>query len=145
VFVFLKDKLGQVATPFSQRAGTPDTRRSGDEQPGTRRLFVDYPVVSDLRGLLQALTQRLEVDPECWRSGGRRSRRRRGILRRYQRVTDSPRRPFFFGRLNRLVESLIVSEDYSYTGVYDVGREIISAIRNLSRAGPGFRAGTGGR
>jgi len=50
---------------------------------------------------------------------------------------------YFFGRLNRLVE-VIVSEDYSYTGVYDVGRGI-SAIRNLSRTGPGFRAGTGGR
>jgi len=66
-------------------------------------------------------------------------------LRRYQRVTDSPAGPNYFWPFEPARRELIVSEDYSYTGVYDVGREIISAIRNLSRTGPGFRAGTGGR
>jgi len=135
---FLKSKLGQVATPFSQRAGTPDTRRSGDEQPEHVALLCGLSGRQRLTSLLQALTQRLEVDPEVLALGQeiQATENPPPTLSARYRFARSPN--YFFGRLNRLVESLIVSEDYSYTGVYDVGREIISAIRNLSQRQAGF-------
>jgi hypothetical protein len=45
---------------------------------------------------------------------------------------------YFFHRLGGVVDDLITQCGYSYTGVYDVGRGGISAIRNVPRTGRGF-------
>lgn len=45
---------------------------------------------------------------------------------------------YFFRRLGEVLDTLITDHGYTYTGVFDVGRGGISAIRNLPRTGPGF-------
>ncbi|WP_217496099.1 hypothetical protein [Brenneria rubrifaciens] len=45
---------------------------------------------------------------------------------------------YFFHQLNLLLTDLIQRQGYRYTGVYDVGRCSLSAIRNVARTDPGF-------
>src|SRR5690606_40824617 len=45
---------------------------------------------------------------------------------------------YFTMHMGKLVHRLIQEENYRYTGVYDVGRGGLSALRNIPRTDPGF-------
>lgn len=138
---FVKSKLAQVATPFSEGRLRRNlrivqlTERADHISP-----FTDIPLVMNCRDFLQRVAAGLDVPPDL------RARRLAGIAA----VPDSPsdvvsKLPnslmspnYFFARLNTLVERLIVERGYDYTGMYDVGRCGISAIRNVARTRRGF-------
>ena len=75
-------------------------------------------------------------------------RTRRERLQRLQRTREVlpsdqietlPMTPnYFFHRLGQLLGELIERDGYRYTGVYDVGRCSLSALRNLPRTDAGF-------
>src|SRR6185436_586292 len=57
-------------------------------------------------------------------------------------VSALPSRPmspnYFFRELGALFDRMIVEDGYTYTGVYDVGRCAVSAVRSVPRTQPGF-------
>ena len=138
---FLKSRIGEVSTPFSPRALARNlrivqiTRRAEHLAP-----FTDHLVHSEALPFLRALRERLDVDPEVL------SLRRAAIAEAHHSADDAvhalPVQPmsanYFFHQLGQVLEHLITEEGYTYTGVYDVGRGGLSAIRNLPRTGPGF-------
>jgi len=138
---FLKSRIGEIATPFSERALDRALRVvQVTDDPGHRAPFADHPVIADLAGFLRAVRERLDVDPELrrWRQAAIRSTRDSAS----DVVGELPLRPmtanYFFRRLGGVLDRLITSAGYTYTGVFDVGRGGLSAVRNLPRTGPGF-------
>jgi hypothetical protein len=138
---FLKSRIGEIATPFSERALDRALRVvQVTDDPGHRAPFADHPVVADLAGFLRAVRDRLDVDPELlrWRQAAIRSTKDSAS----DVVGELPLRPmtanYFFRRLGAVLDRLITTEGYTYTGVFDVGRGGLSAVRNLPRTGPGF-------
>ncbi len=137
----LKSRLPQVATPFSR--GTLERKlRLGQVTHTAEHVapFVTYPVVMELIDFLRHMDARLDVDP------GVAALRRQAIARARETAPDPAARiptvpvtpNYFFGELNDLLEELITAHGYEYVGLFDVGRCGLSAIRNLSRTGPGF-------
>ncbi|MFI7502179.1 hypothetical protein ACIBVL_27585 [Streptomyces sp. NPDC049687] len=138
---FLKSRIAEAATPFSPRALARNlhvvqvTRDAAHLAP-----FTDHPVHAEARGFLRALRERLDVNPEVL------SRRRAALAEARHSADDAvhalPVLPmsanYFFHQVGGVLEQLISQEDYTYTGVFDVGRGGLSAIRNLPRTGPGF-------
>jgi 3-acetyloctanal synthase len=138
---FIKSKLAQVATPFSEGRLRRNlqivqlTERADHVAP-----FTDVPLVMNCRDFLQRVDAGLEVPPDL------RARRLAGITAVpdspsdvISRLPNTPMSPnYFFASLNGLVERLIVERGYDYTGMYDVGRCGISAIRNVARTRRGF-------
>jgi thiamine pyrophosphate-dependent acetolactate synthase large subunit-like protein len=138
---FLKSKLSQISTPFS---GARLERKLKIVQvtnnPDHVSPYTNYPLVLDYREFLKYVDEHLEVPPELLE-------RRNQIIASepdtpsdvLSRVPSMPLSPnFFFNRLNELVEKLILERGYEYTGLYDVGRCGISAVRNVARTRPGF-------
>ncbi|WP_053161292.1 hypothetical protein [Streptomyces caatingaensis] len=137
----LKSRAGEVSTPFSPRALARGlrivqvTREAAHLAP-----FTDHPVHAEALPFLRALRERLDVDPALL------ARRRAALERTRESADDAvhalPVQPmsanYFFHRVREVLERLITEEGYTYTGVYDVGRGGLSAIRNLPRTGPGF-------
>ncbi len=138
---FVKSRIAEAATPFSPRA----LRRSLRIVQVTHEAahlapFADHHVHADALGFLSAVRERLDVAPELLAA------RRRALAETADSASDVlhglPVRPmslnYFHHRLARVLDELIGRHDYTYTGVYDVGRGGLSAIRNLPRTGPGF-------
>ncbi|MFE6690916.1 hypothetical protein ACFVFQ_31140 [Streptomyces sp. NPDC057743] len=138
---FLKSSVPDVATPFSERSLherlhiVQVTERAEHIAP-----FTCLPMVAPLRDVLRHVRQHLDVDPGLLRQ-------RQQVIERARRtpadlIAEIPSRPmshgFFFAGLGALLHRMIQHEGYTYTGVYDVGRGGISAVRNLPRTGPGF-------
>lgn len=138
---FMKSKLGQVSTPFSEGrlqrklSIVQLTRNAAHMSP-----FTDHGLVMDYLGFLRHVERHLDVSPAL------RERRCRLMASVPDTPSDvasklpaTPMSPnYFFARLNHLVEKLIVERAYDYTGLYDVGRCGISAIRNVARTRRGF-------
>ncbi|MFS0825777.1 decarboxylase [Pseudomonas phoenicis] len=139
---FLKSKIDQSATPYSEgrlkrlfHIGQVNQRREHLAP------FTELALCLPLRRVLDYLEPRLAVPAPLLRA-------RREHLQRLQRTPEAlpsdrletlPMTPnFFFHRLGQLVGELIETQGYRYTGVYDVGRCSISAMRNLPRTDAGF-------
>ncbi|SHM96539.1 hypothetical protein [Actinacidiphila paucisporea] len=138
---FLNSRIAEAATPFAARTLNrmlrivQVTREAGHLAP-----FADHPVHAEGADFLREVRRRLAV-PERLRA------ERRAAL---ARTADSPSdvvhllpvapmsANYFFHRLAAVLDDLITRHGYTYTGVYDVGRGGLSAIRNLPRTGPGF-------
>ncbi len=138
---FLKSKLAQISTPFSDsRLERKLKIVQVTDNPEHISPYTDYPLVLDYRRFLRYLDQYLEVSPELL------ERRNRllaavpdtpsDVVSCLPKVPLSPN--YFFTRLNGLVERLITEHGYDYTGLYDVGRCGISAVRNVARTRRGF-------
>ncbi|MCW8126076.1 hypothetical protein [Microbulbifer halophilus] len=138
---FLKSKLAEVATPFPEgRLQRKINIVQLTDNPGHISPFTDVPIVLALRTFLEYVDRHLAVSDEL--------RNRRFTLIDSLRETPSdvvcriPRIPmtpnYFFARLNSLIEQVVVQDGYDYTGIYDVGRCGISAVRNLARTRRGF-------
>ncbi|MFH0244672.1 hypothetical protein ACGRHY_20160 [Streptomyces sp. HK10] len=139
--LFLKSRLAEAATPFSPRVLQRSLRVAQvTREPGHLAPFTDHPVLADARAFLRALRERLEVDP------GVLADRTEAIAAARESPSDAvhelPVLPmsanYFFRQVRQVLDDLITTEGYTYTGVYDVGRGGLSAIRNLPRTGPGF-------
>ncbi len=134
---FLQSKLTQAATPFT---AAKCTKVQLTHNPNHMCPSTEYPLHMDLLPFLHYVDRHLDVDPEVLRF-------RRQLLRSIphstsdviSRIPSSPMsHNYFFYRLNQVIEDLICNHGYRYTGVYDVGRASASAIRNVTRTGPGF-------
>lgn len=138
---FIKSKLPQVATPFS---GGRLKRKLKivqlTDNPRHISPYSDHPLVLDHKQFLRYVDKYLAPSHEL-------------VMRRYRALDSVPDSPsdvvsrlptipmtpnYFFDRLNKLIEKLIVEYGYDYTGLYDVGRCGISAVRNLARTRRGF-------
>ncbi|WP_136090196.1 biosynthesis protein PigD [Auritidibacter ignavus] len=140
-YIFLNSKIGEVSTPFSEGALR---RRSHVVQVAQKKAHIspaaDISLVGTPEDFLKGLLPLLKVDQST------RERRRAHIAQCSSRSPAIgellPSKPmttnFFFARLRETVASLIENESYTYTGVYDVGRCGVSAIRNIPRTDPGF-------
>jgi thiamine pyrophosphate-dependent acetolactate synthase large subunit-like protein len=138
---FIKSKISQIATPFSEaRLGRRFQITQVTHNPHHIAPFTDHPIVMDSRAFLQAVDRRLRTDAAL------RERRLAAMAAVSDTPSDvlsklpaEPMSPnYFFHQLSRLVERLIAENDYDYTGVYDVGRCGISAVRNVARTRRGF-------
>ena len=138
---FVRSKISQVATPFTEaKLGRNFNIVQVTHDPNHVAPFTDHALIMDSRAFLQAVDRRLNVDPAL------RERRYAAMAA----VTDTPsdvisKLPvvpmspnYFFAQFNRLIERLITGHGYDYTGVYDVGRCGISAVRNVARTRRGF-------
>jgi hypothetical protein len=138
---FLKSRIGEIATPFSERTLRRAMRIvQVTHDPRHRAPFADHPVIADLAPFLRAVRDRLDVEPAVlrWRRDAIRSTRDSAS----DVIGGLPLRPmtvnYFFRRLGAVLQRLITTQGYAYTGVFDVGRGGLSAVRNLPRTGPGF-------
>ncbi|WP_406863615.1 hypothetical protein ABZO31_25595 [Streptomyces sp. HUAS MG47] len=139
--LFLKSRVGEASTPFSPRALTRGLRVAQVTREAAHLApFTDLPVHAEALPFLRAVRERLAVDP------GLCSRRRATLAEARHSADDAvhdlPVLPmsanYFFHQVGRVLEELITEQGYTYTGVFDVGRGGLSAIRNLPRTGPGF-------
>lgn len=139
---FLKSRLDQAATPFPQaRLANKMNIVQINSDRSHIAPFADVGISISVFEFLEYIDTRIDTDPSIL------SLRRKKIdqLNRMPAFTPSDEIPtipltpnHFFYRLNQLLEKLITQRGYRYTGVFDVGRGGISAIRNLPRTDPGF-------
>lgn len=137
--MFIGTQIPQIDTPFSestlrQLAPIQIISREIDRAP-----FSGLSIVGDIEGLLRALHERLDVDPDvlAHRRAAIASSRDSdgdvvGLLPVLPMITN-----YFFRRLRGVLGDLIRHEDYRYVGVYDAGRAGLSAVNGLPRTGPG--------
>jgi thiamine pyrophosphate-dependent acetolactate synthase large subunit-like protein len=139
---FLKSKIGQRALNFTpcRREGlrmVQVTHRADHVAPDA-----ELALVMDAKEFLRAVHARLDVDPPVLRS---RAAALEAALAAPE-VTDlasvMPSLPMapsaFFRGLGELVSTMIEEDGYTYTGVYDVGRCSVSALRSVARTTRGF-------
>lgn len=138
---FLKSRIGEIASPFSERVlGRALRIVQVTHDPHHQAPFADHPIIAELGPFLRAVRDRLDVDPAVlrWRRDAIRCTRDSAS----DVIGDLPLRPmtanYFFRRLGTVLQQLITTQGYTYTGVFDVGRGGLSAVRNLPRTGPGF-------
>jgi 3-acetyloctanal synthase len=137
--LFLATAIPQIDTPFSesqlrQLAPVQITAREIDRAP-----FAGLGIVADPEGVLRALHERLNVDPDvlAYRRAAIAATRDSdgdviGLLPVLPMTTN-----YFLRRLRGVLDALIREQDYRYIGVYDAGRAGLSAVTNLPRTGPG--------
>lgn len=138
---FLKSRIPDLATPFSERA-LYERHRIVQVTDTPRHIapFTDLPIVENLQSLLVRLSGRVLPEDRIVQA------RRRAIAVARQAPVDPLSRvaslpmshEYFFTQLNAVLEELIHNHGYTYTGFYDVGRGGISAVRNLVRTGEGI-------
>ncbi|GAA3155488.1 hypothetical protein GCM10010521_49210 [Streptomyces rameus] len=138
---FVKSRITEAATPFSPRALQRSLRivQVSDEAAHLAP-FTDHPVRAEAAHFLRAVRDRLAVPAELLAA------RRRALAEAADSASDVvhglPVQPmslnYFYHRLGEVLDGLITADGYTYTGVYDVGRGGLSAVRNLPRTGPGF-------
>ncbi|WP_339109602.1 hypothetical protein [Thioclava sp. GXIMD4216] len=139
--IFMEDKISQAATPFGESKLRQQfqiaqiVRRSDHLAP-----FADLAIRHDPEAALAYLLARLDISDALL------ARRRAAIALAREGEKDLssslpvlPMTPnYFFGQLGALLRHMIEAEGYDFTGLYDVGRCGISAIRNLPRTRAGF-------
>ncbi|MFD3998778.1 hypothetical protein [Streptomyces sp. NPDC058548] len=138
---FLNSRVAQAATPFSPRALARSLRIvQVTRTPEHLAPFADHHVTSLGADFLRAVRERLAV-PEDLRDARHRAIDETkdspdDVLHALPLLPMSPN--YFYQRLGSVLEDLITRSGYTYTGVFDVGRGGLSAVRNLPRTGPGF-------
>ncbi|WP_114391405.1 biosynthesis protein PigD [Notoacmeibacter marinus] len=139
--IFLGDKISQVVTPFTEaKLHRQFQIAQVINEPGLIAPFADIALVADPQEALLALESRLDVPPDL------RAKRLAAIAAARDGHEDLssclpslPMTPnYFFGTLGRLLTDMIEREGYDFTGLYDVGRCGVSAIRNLPKTRTGF-------
>ncbi|WP_288130853.1 hypothetical protein [Microbulbifer sp.] len=139
---FLKSKIDQAATPFSD-SKLARNLRIVQVNKNTAHIspFTDIALSLSLNEFLDTVLQRLDVDPQVLAL-------RREALHQVQQMEEGVpvdyldtlpmSASYFTMHMGKLVHRLIQEENYRYTGVYDVGRGGLSALRNIPRTDPGF-------
>ncbi|MFD6314828.1 hypothetical protein [Streptomyces nigra] len=138
---FIKSRIAEVSTPFPQRTLTTRLQVVQAERDSSRRApFTDHFLHGEARHFLRRLRDRADVSPQL------RAERLQAIADARKEAGElpapAPATPmppaYFFHRLADVLTDLITTDGYTYTGVYDVGRGGISAVRDLPRTGTGF-------
>ncbi|WP_285644835.1 decarboxylase [Pseudomonas sp. NBRC 100443] len=139
---FLKGKVEQSATPYSE-GKLKRNFRIGQVNCNKAHLSPFTLLGLDVRlaDFLNYLEPRLNVADAVLRQ--RRARleqlRKLPAAQPSDLIETMPMTPnYFFHQLGQLVVDLIESQGYRYTGIYDVGRCGLSALRNVARTDPGF-------
>ncbi|WP_125716240.1 biosynthesis protein PigD [Pseudoalteromonas rubra] len=137
----LKSRVAQIATPFSDGRLERKVHLVQLTKEATHLSpFADLHLHMRCRDFLQAVKKHLNVSESL------RARRMARIMAYPDTQSDVlsklpslPMSPnYFFCQLNRVIEDLIEHENFDYTGVYDVGRCGISAVRNVAKTRRGF-------
>lgn len=139
---FLKSKVDQAATPFSEGKLKRQVRVvQVNHEPRHRSPFTDLAVDVPLDRFLDHVQANLQVNPDVLAKRRAKLANIRTIPEAVpvdQIATVPMTANYFFLRLGDLIGELIEHQDYRYTGIYDVGRCGISALRNVPRTDPGF-------
>jgi thiamine pyrophosphate-dependent acetolactate synthase large subunit-like protein len=139
---FLKSKVDQAATPFSEGKLKRQVHVvQVNHDPRHLSPFTDLALDIPLDAFLEHLERHLAVEPALLKL-------RCAKLEAMQATPETVPADhivtlpmtvnYFFHRLGGLVRELIEQQDYRYIGIYDVGRCGISAVRNVPRTDPGF-------
>ncbi|HEU5265304.1 MAG TPA: hypothetical protein VFU35_01345, partial [Jatrophihabitans sp.] len=138
---FLASRIAEVNTPFPPRILERGLRVC--QVSATRAHlapFASYPIHADVGDFLRAVRDRLEVDADVL--SHRRDAIEQAIDSTSDVISELPTRPmspnYFYHQLARVIRTLIECDGYTYTGVYDVGRGGLSAVRNVPRTALGF-------
>lgn len=139
---FLKSKVDQAATPFSEGKLKRQLRVvQVNHEPRHLSPFTDLALDVPLDEFLAHIERGMQVEPPvlALRRDKLREMAQRSETVAVDHIETLPMTAnYFFHRLGHLVRELIERQDYRYTGVYDVGRCGISAVRNVPRTDPGF-------
>ncbi|MDW6092922.1 biosynthesis protein PigD [Vibrio rhizosphaerae] len=137
----IKSRVAQITTPFSD--GRLENKVHLVQLTHDERHLSPYANLHlhmDCLTFLKAVKANLNVSDSL-------REKRQALIRAYldspsdvvSRLPTLPMSPnYFFSQLNRVIEDLITTQSYDYTGVYDVGRCGISAVRNVARTRRGF-------
>lgn len=139
--VFVGSPIGEVDTPFSEGALR---RRFHLAQIVEDELdiapFTDISVVADCADALAAVLDSLDVPQEIIEARRENAAQALSATPALTQLIDTF--PMTADRFTHLlgatVTELIAETGFQYTGVYDVGRGGISALRNIPRTSPGF-------
>ena len=138
---FLKNKIGQIDSPFSDGA---HERKLNIVQVNHNSEhiapFADTGLVMPVLDFLAYLDKHLDVKATV------KSHREEKLASFQQTKRDAgsfipsvPMSPnYFFHSLNEVVEDLALNDAYEYIGLYDVGHSGTYATRNVSRTGPSY-------
>lgn len=139
---FLKSKVDQAATPFSEGKLKRQLRVvQVNHEPRHLSPFTDLALDVPLDVFLDHVERGLRVEPQvlALRRDKLREMAQRSETVAVDHIETLPMTAnYFFHRLGHLVRELIERQGYRYIGVYDVGRCGISAVRNVPRTDPGF-------
>ncbi len=141
ILFFLKSKISQISSPFSEASLKNKFRIvQVNNNPSHLAPFADYHCQMNLLDFLILLKSRLDISNEVLEF--RRDTINKTTIEKDTFSKSIPVQPmfpnYFFTQLSSTVEQLITKDEYSYTGIYDVGRNGVSAFRNIARTGPGF-------
>ncbi|VEA70698.1 Uncharacterised protein [Serratia rubidaea] len=137
----IKSRVAQITTPFSDgrlERKVHLVQLTHDERHLSP--YADLHLPMNCLAFLRAVKAHLNVDPAL-------RDKRKALIAAYldspsDVVSQLPSLPmsanYFFCQLNRVIEDLIETENYDFTGVYDVGRCGISAARNVAKTRRGF-------
>jgi 3-acetyloctanal synthase len=133
--MFVGTQIPQIDHPFSESTLRQLAPIQLIEREIDRAPFTGLGLLGDIPGLLRALHERVDVDPDVL------ALRRAAIASTRDSDGDVigllPIRPmtlnYFFRRLRPVLEELITTRDYEYVGVYDIGRAGLSAVNTLPR------------
>ncbi|WP_433204877.1 hypothetical protein ACQP1G_16880 [Nocardia sp. CA-107356] len=138
--LFLNTAIPDLDTPFNQATLTRNLHVTQvTEHAEQVAPFTDRAILCQPGDFLRRLNALVDPDAETVRL------RRRAMVDALggepdllEVVPSAPMHPeYFFAGLNQTLIRLIEA-GWTYTGVYDVGRGALSAIRDLVRTGPGF-------
>lgn len=139
---FLKSKVDQAATPFSEGKLKRQVKVVQiNHEPRHISPFTDLALDIPIDQFLDYIHANLAVEADVLVSRRERLDRVRALPEAVMvdHIATLPMSAnHFFLRLGQLVRELIETQGYCYTGVYDVGRCGISALRNVPRTNPGF-------
>ncbi|MDW6004018.1 biosynthesis protein PigD [Vibrio mangrovi] len=137
----IKSRVAQITTPFSD--GRLENKIHLVQLTHDERHLSPYANIHlhmDCLTFLKAVKANLNVSDAL-------REKRQSLIQSYldspsdvvSRLPTLPMSPnYFFSQLNGVIEDLIETQSYDYTGVYDVGRCGISAVRNVARTRRGF-------
>ncbi|ALM52371.1 hypothetical protein [Halomonas huangheensis] len=139
---FLKSKVDQAATPFSEGKLKRQIKVvQVNHEPRHISPFTDLALDIPVDQFLDYIHTHLAVESDVLTSRRERLDRVRALPEAVtvDHIATLPMSAnHFFLRLGQLVGELVEAKGYRYTGVYDVGRCGISALRNVPRTNPGF-------
>lgn len=134
--------MDQAATPFSEGKLKRQTRVVQlNHQRRHLSPFTDLALEMPLDRFLDHVQANLAVAPEVLAQRRSKLQRIRALPETVpvDRIVTLPMTAnYFFLQLGDLLHEMIERHGYRYTGIYDVGRCGISALRNVPRTGPGF-------
>lgn len=138
---FIKSRVSQICSPFTEgRLHNKLNIVQVTHNPIHMAPFSNIGLNMDSKEFLKFIKANITISSDL-------KKRRMSLINGYfdsqsdvvSKLPSSPMSPnYFFSELNQVIEKLIISKNFDYTGIYDVGRCGISAIRNVAKTRRGF-------